>query len=230
MVVLSLLVACQPKAAPAPAEQTAAPVTETPDVIQSLIDHLTSLSIPKPDMSPDQILNPEAKMNPPESLEGSGIFPDNYFTADVLHTGARGCMSCHADLYTLVKNLSPKMHVASHPTYGKPDDVKYCLTCHQTAGSLTGGKFGDIIHAYHSYNELFEVAYNGDCWSCHAIDVNGEMALYDFIKYDASFAGGFPGANNDDVLTWMKMRGFETGYMTGFDMVADIDLEIVDGQ
>lgn len=209
------------------AEETPLPsAPEEVDVQASLVDHLVDLPMSTPDWSPDQVSNPMARMNSPESLDGSGVFPDNYYTADILHTGARGCMSCHADLYGLVKNLSPTLHVASPPTYGKPDDIKYCLVCHGIAGPLTGPKLSTVIHSMHNNNDLFVDAYEGDCWSCHAINTDGEMVLWDTIKFNAS-ASGYPDANADDVLVWLQMRGFESGNPIGFDVLDDLELEIV---
>jgi hypothetical protein len=233
VLVVSLVAACAPKVAPAASEpaatasnsEQAAPAPTVAPAAQ--VENPTfSMGIPTPDFSPDQIKNPVAKMNPPESLAGSGVFPDNFYTNSILHTGSRGCMSCHADLYSLVKNLSPQMHVASPPTYGKPDDVKYCLTCHDTAGALTGPKFADIIHAYHTNNKTFNDTYQGTCWSCHAVDVNGEMALWDTVKYDATNVG-FPGANDDAVILWQQMRGYTSGHMTGFAVDNTLDLQVV---
>lgn len=201
-------------------------MTGSSDPNASIVEYLTNLPIPTPDFSSEQDSNPIARMNSPESLKGSGAFPDNYFTSNILHTGARGCSSCHADLYGLIKNLGPTLHVASHPTYGKQDDIMDCKTCHDVAGNLTGPKLGDIIHASHWNNDLFTNTYKGTCWSCHAINTNNEMVLWDAIKYDASLAG-FPDATNDDVIAWQKSRGFETGNMAGFDLVKDLDLEIV---
>lgn len=208
-------------------DPTAIAGSDEASAADSVVEYLENLPIPTPDFSSEQVENPVAKMNSPESLEGSGAFPDNYFTSDILHTGSRGCLSCHADLYSLIKNLGPTLHVASHSTYGKQDDILDCKTCHDVADNLTGPKLADIMHASHWNNELFEDTYNGSCWSCHVIDTDGEMALWDAVKYDASLAG-FPNATSDGVISWQKARGFETGNMIGFDMVEDLELEIVE--
>jgi hypothetical protein len=244
--ITGILAACQPKMvstteSPAatvsdngnqsatPSNSTGSGTKDSSDPNTSIVDYLTNLPIPTPDFSSKQIANPEAKMNSPESLKGSGAFPDNYFTSDILHTGARGCLSCHADLYTLVKNLSPEIHVASHSTYGKADDIVDCKSCHDIAGGLTGPKIADIIHASHWNNSLFEDTYKGTCWSCHAVNTKNEMVLWDEVKYDASLAG-FLDPTADGVIAWQKARGFEKGNMIGFDMVDDLGLEIVDGK
>lgn len=203
--------------------------TESSDPNASIVEYLTNLPIPTPDFSSEQIDHPVAKMNSPESLTGSGAFPDNYFTSDILHTGSRGCLACHADLYTLVKNLSPEIHVASPTTYGKMDDIVDCKSCHEIAAGLTGPKLADIIHSSHWNNSLFEDTYNGTCWSCHAVDTNNEMVLWDEVKYDAKLAG-FVDPTADSVIGWQTARGFEKGNMIGFDLVDDLGLEIVDGK
>jgi hypothetical protein len=203
--------------------------TGSADPNASIVEYLTNLPIPTPDFSSKQIDHPVARMNSPESLTGSGAFPDNYFTSDILHTGSRGCLSCHADLYTLVKNLSPEIHVASHPTYGKMDDIVDCKSCHDIAAGLTGPKLADIIHASHWNNSLFEDTYKGTCWSCHAVNTKNEMVLWDEVKYDASLAG-YENPTSDGVVGWETARGFEKGNMIGFDLVGDLGLEIVDGK
>jgi hypothetical protein len=211
-------------AAPVAADAKA---STTADQNASIVEYLTNLPVATPDFASKQDSHPVGKMNPPDSLKGSGAFPDNYFTSNILHTGARGCSACHADLYSLIKNLSPDLHVASHPTYGKQDDILDCKTCHDVATSLTGPKLADIIHSAHENNELFTDAYKGNCWSCHAVNTKNEMVLWETVKYDAALAG-FLGATNDDVTTWQKARGFENGNMVGFNLVSDLGLEIVD--
>lgn len=244
LLIVWVLIACQPKIVSPSEPQTMTPegsnglssdpsdsagseAVTNPDAAESAAEYLANLPIPTPDFSSEQVENPIARMNSPESLEGSGAFPDNYYTSDILHTGSRGCLACHADLYTLIKNLSPTLHVASHPTYGKQDDILDCKTCHDVADNLTGPKLADIMHASHWNNDLFEDAYNGSCWSCHVIDTDGEMVLWDAVKYDAAIAG-FPNATSDGVISWQKARGFETGNMIGFDMVENLELEIVE--
>jgi hypothetical protein len=248
---VGLLAACQPKVVSSTESTAAAPeagsteptaivsvsgagtsgasTNDSTDPNASIVEYLTNLPIATPDFSSEQVENPVARMNSPESLSGSGAFPDNFFTSDILHTGSRGCLSCHADLYDLVKNLSPEIHVASHTTYGKEDDIVDCKSCHEIAASLTGPKLADIIHASHWNNSLFEDTYNGTCWSCHAVNNNNEMVLWDEVKYDASLAG-YANPNADDVIAWQKARGFEKGNMIGFDLVDDLGLEVVEGK
>jgi hypothetical protein len=242
-----IIVACQPKVVgqvETPAAATAATGSDvqptavatgaanakpasSDDQNASIVDYLTNLPVAAPDFASKQDSHPVGKMNPPDSLKGSGAFPDNYFTSNILHTGARGCSACHADMYSLIKNLSPDLHVASHPTYGKQDDILDCKTCHDVATNLTGPKLADIIHSAHENNELFTDTYKGNCWSCHAVNTKNEMVLWETVKYDAALAG-FPDATNDDVITWQKARGFENGNMVGFNLVSDLGLEIVD--
>lgn len=157
----------------------------------------------------------------PEKLRGPGVFPDNFFNSRIIYTGARGCTACHEDLYSLVKHLSPMLHVAAPTTYGKQDDVRTCLPCHRLAGPLTGPKLGDIMHASHYNNIEFGKKYNGNCFSCHATDTKGNLVLFDEVKYDATF-GGFIDPNSEPTMKWVKGRGFPKGHMTGFDMDKDM--------
>lgn len=160
---------------------------------------------------------PAGKMEIPDSLTGPGVFPDNYINRDILHTGSRGCTSCHEELFSKVRDLGPKIHMTGEVTYNKPDDVKYCIGCHRAGYPLAGPKFGPIIHAVHYYDTSFRNKYNGNCFSCHDVDLNGKMMLWDEVKYEPEVFGYFK-PNSDGTISWNKARGFPTGHQTGFHM------------
>jgi hypothetical protein len=243
IMLIAILAACQPKVVGAdvnepagvtnpdtssdnPAE-TAVPEGEDAavDETESIVEYLTNLPMAEPVYTDEQVLNPMARMNSPESLEGSGVFPDNYFTSDILKTGSRGCLSCHADIYGLVVNMNPIIHPVSYPTYGKTDDIEDCIECHKLAGALGGPSLINSMHSMHMNSTLFEDTYQGSCWSCHALDADGEMVLWDMVKFDAYLAG-YNDSTSDGVIQWTVDTGYEKGNMIGFDMVSDLGLGI----
>jgi DMSO/TMAO reductase YedYZ molybdopterin-dependent catalytic subunit len=162
-----------------------------------------------------------------ETLAGSGLsesktadsFPDNAMTKEVLKTGNRGCLSCHASLAEQVKKLErfkesePKRHMYSSPGYGKPDHVKYCLMCH-TGTPLSGPKLGPSIHTLHADNM-------GNCFSCHHVNAEGKLVLWDMIKYEQE-AFGYAGSLTPFLEGWAKRRGFSKGNFVGFDMDSEL--------
>ena len=107
-------------------------------------------------------------------------------------------------------------HIVAPIPYGKREHVDYCIACHQFGAERAGPKLADIIHASHYNNE-----FNGNCFSCHAINTKGAFVLFDDVKYDATF-GGFVVPNVDATIEWVKKRGFPTGHMIGFDMDKDM--------
>ncbi len=233
---MMLLVACQPKQVTTepiqPIQQPSTTTntvvvaaTPTADPLDQLVDYLVNLPTAAPSYSNEQVRNPQAKMNHPDSLAGSGVFPENHNTVDIFQTGSRGCLACHADLYGLVANLSPKLHPGAYPTYGKNDDIADCMMCHRPATVGFGPDLKNLIHSLHMNSDLFEKAYQGSCWNCHAITADGEFALWDEVKYDVDIAGYIPGAT-DAQFGWNTALGYEKGNLFGFDLVDEFGLEI----
>lgn len=171
----------------------------------------------------------------------NGDFPDTMINSEFLHTGKRGCTSCHADLYATIENLSPDMrHIWTYgPGYGQEARIDDCLTCHRLHGERTGPYLGDLLHAYHYNNEQFTDELNGNCWSCHATssempadNANREKAypdskwmLFDEIKYSAEL-GGYPSGDSDGVIAWCESRGWEGGHLTEMSVDSEMNMEL----
>lgn len=104
-----------------------------------------------------------------------------YYNNYVLNADARGCNSCH-DLVDVVENGlladgSHQFYLAGYPT-ATMNYEDSCLACHYAYGVNTM----DFIHG-HMNNETFK-AMNGSCLSCHYIEEDGSMVLWDEVKYD----------------------------------------------
>lgn len=105
------------------------------------------------------------------------------YNVAVLNAEMRGCNSCH-DLSAALEMLP-----MSHPQLENPYDsaelsVEMCMTCHHQI-SFAGVKLGDSMHALHMNSDCFTEDMNGNCLSCHNIDITtGEFALWDRVKYN----------------------------------------------
>ncbi len=164
----------------------------------------------------------------------TGVFPDINANATYQNTGNRGCMACHDDLYDVNKDNGTYTHIT---TYVGMKDGTYdadCKTCHSLASALCGNVMSENIHVSHYSSDAF-VSMNGNCWSCHAMTVDGDgnakMLLVEDLMYDAAW-GGYPDAiENDATVAFSLARGFDTGYFSGVsvesapDLTVDLDQE-----
>ena len=151
----------------------------------------------------------------------AGLFPDTYFNRDMLNTGNRGCNACHENLFDKMVNKEGLTHILSYVGYekdGRP--TSDCEPCHQGHMTLTGPYLGDAIHASHYGNQQFVDA-NGNCWSCHAVNSDGEAGEYQFMLwedfYEQAALGGYPWLADDETTrAWVESRGYAGGYPTEF--------------
>lgn len=136
-----------------------------------------------------------ASVYPNFTEKAAGLFPDTYFNRDMLNTGNRGCNACHENLFDKMVNKEGLTHILSYVGYEKDGTYKDCEPCHQGHMTLTGPYLGDAIHASHYGNQQFVDA-NGNCWSCHAVNSDGEAGEYQFMLwedfYEQAALGGYP--------------------------------------
>ena len=124
-----------------------------------------------------------ASVYPNFTEKAAGLFPDTYFNRDMLNTGNRGCNACHENLFDKMVNKEGLTHILSYVGYEKDGTYKDCEPCHQGHMTLTGPYLGDAIHASHYGNQQFVDA-NGNCWSCHAVNSDGQAGEYQFMLWE----------------------------------------------
>lgn len=161
-----------------------------------------------------------ASVYPNFTEKAAGLFPDTYFNRDMLNTGNRGCNACHENLFDKMVNKEGLTHILSYVGYEKDGTYKDCEPCHQGHMTLTGPYLGDAIHASHYGNQQFVDA-NGNCWSCHAVNSDGEASEYQFMLwedfYEQAALGGYPWLADDETTrAWVESRGYAGGYPTEF--------------
>lgn len=161
-----------------------------------------------------------ASVYPNFTEKAAGLFPDTYFNRDMLNTGNRGCNACHENLFDKMVNKEGLTHILSYVGYEKDGTYKDCEPCHQGHMTLTGPYLGDAIHASHYGNQQFVDA-NGNCWSCHAVNSDGEAGEYQFMLwedfYEQAALGGYPWLADDETTrAWVESRGYAGGYPTEF--------------
>lgn len=114
----------------------------------------------------------------------------NSYNTYWLDADSKGCLSCHVDLSTLIKNLA-----FEHPTVWNDElsnqlTVQECIDCHRYApGYISISQdFGTLMHSVHygsRHKAEFEDTYDGGCMSCHNATENGnDMEIWDLVKYD----------------------------------------------
>ncbi len=161
----------------------------------------------------------------------SGVFADTYTNTELLNTGNRGCNSCHTDLGDAMNMKEGYTHILTHTGYDKNLTYKDCEPCHRGHTQLTGPYLGDLVHASHYSNETF-VAANGNCWSCHAVNSDGNQGDYQFVLwddfYESAAVGGYVWAedNRNGVREWAESRGFSGGYITEVSLEADPQIDV----
>lgn len=99
----------------------------------------------------------------------------------ILDAEHRGCNSCHT-LQDAVEN-TPLSH-NNIQTVGTTElNVLSCLGCHTYLRADIWGDnvpLSDAVHASHMGSDRF----NGNCFSCHQQDADGNWMLWDQVKYD----------------------------------------------
>ena len=148
----------------------------------------------------------------------SGMFPDTYTNTELLNAGNRGCNACHSDLWTVMNMKDGYQHILTHVGYGKNLVYKDCEPCHRAHQSKCGPYLGDLLHASHYSNDTFLDA-NGNCWSCHAMNSEGQSGEYQLVLWDdfvdSGDLGGYVDADvKADTRWWAESRGFDGGFIT----------------
>ncbi|BCS56555.1 hypothetical protein ADLECEL_04400 [Adlercreutzia equolifaciens subsp. celatus] len=158
----------------------------------------------------------------PDFTERSaGLLPDTYTNRDMLNAGNRGCNTCHADLFDAMNSGNQETgynHILTHTGFGKSGTYEDCMPCHQGHTQRTGPYLGDLLHGLHYSSNAFLDA-NGNCWSCHAVNSDGETDDYQFMLWDemadSAALGGYVWAGDTKLVRdWAESRGFKGGYIT----------------
>lgn len=144
---------------------------------------------------------------------------DTDFNTNFVNDANRGCKACHEDLWDVMNDLSPIQHVlTSTPGYGQTYNVTDCLSCHHYNVKAGGPKLSDILHSSHYANPTFTETQHGNCWSCHATNLAGELVLWDLYKYTDEL-GGYKGSAGDSMQMWLNLRTWSNNSMV--DIVSD---------
>ena len=158
--------------------------------------------------------------------EDSGIYPESFYTKNYMNSGNRGCNSCHEDLWELVVNRNNLVHLAStEPGYGKNANWLDCYGCHQGWWG-TGTFISDSIHGAHYTNEVFTEELGGTCFSCHAVNSEGDLVMWDFYRYSSEF-GGFINQGSEKSLDWIRERNVGTDTYAGITVQHDMPVTVV---
>lgn len=106
---------------------------------------------------------------------------NNYY----LQADSRGCNACHADLAEMTANMKvfPE-HLNLKNNLGIEITYEMCAQCHGGTSfpEAWDDTFAGLIHMLHTNNAAF-TAMNGSCWSCHQVDGEGKMAVWDEVKH-----------------------------------------------
>lgn len=164
-------------------------------------------------------------------VNDSGMFPDTY-NSTLLNAGNRGCNSCHEDLWEVSLELkSGATHILVDPGHEKNGRYTDCEPCHRRHSALVGPYFGDIIHTAHYSNELF-VENNGNCWSCHVVNSEGDIGEWQWLLwddfYDTAAVGGYPDAGtNAKTRDWIASRGYDSYFITGMSVDESPEISVM---
>lgn len=155
---------------------------------------------------------------------GSGDLTDTEYNSTFVNAQNRGCNACHEDLWDVMNDLSPIQHVLSSPAgYGQSYGITDCMTCHAYNVAAGGPKLSDLIHTAHYSKAQFTDEQNGNCWSCHATTVDGDIVLWDVYKYSSEL-GGYPNASSPELQAWLDLRTQTNSNVV--DVVSDDNPEI----
>ncbi|MEC4272355.1 molybdopterin-dependent oxidoreductase [Adlercreutzia sp. R25] len=156
----------------------------------------------------------------------SGVLADTHFNEVYVNEGNRGCNSCHPDLWSVIKDVSPMPHLmTAKPGYGQSTAIRDCIECHTSAVPLAGPKLGDLLHSAHYSNETFVNEQAGNCWSCHALDNDDNIVLWDDYKYTDQL-GGYYNSAQPNVQKWLMGRQQPANSMVGVTSLADFDIDV----
>lgn len=156
----------------------------------------------------------------------AGLVESDFYTERFINAGNRGCNACHEDLWEKVANLSPMLHLASTaPGYGRNAGYIDCAGCHggeKNAGTV----LRDNIHIAHMSNSVFVDDLAGNCFSCHALDAEGNLVMWEYFRNDKEF-GGFLNAGLPLTQEWIADRDWPNDTTAGITMQTDMPLSDV---
>ncbi len=157
---------------------------------------------------------------------------DRFWNVAALDADNRGCVSCHP-LEDAIENTS--ISHASIQTVGTTElNVFACKGCHtDLRANLWGDNIplSDAVHTTHLRSDYFD----GDCFSCHEQDANGEWQLWEEVKWDVlrgttaveSVAGEF--SFDQDVVLPLEdsfYRGTDNTVPGGTLLGGDVELDL----
>lgn len=156
----------------------------------------------------------------------SGIYPDTYTNTELLNLGHRGCNSCHEDLADVMGDPTrPELHAVVSAGYGKALTLDDCGSCHGFATGFYAPNLGDIVHGKHYSSETFVNDYNGNCWSCHAVehqeDGSWDLCMFEDIMYEPTLGGYYDAVSNWKCREWVRDHGHGSDFLTGFATEAE---------
>lgn len=159
----------------------------------------------------------------------AGSFTETDYNTNFINDGNRGCSACHDDLYAVMGDLSPIQHVLSTPAgYGQTYDnyANDCMACHRYNVKFGGPRLSAVLHASHYANPTFTDDQNGNCWSCHATNLAGEMVMWDEYKYSAEMAGYADSGDPSVAEQWLNLRQWNNDSLTDVALDRDVDIKV----
>lgn len=159
----------------------------------------------------------------------AGSFTETDYNTNFINDGNRGCSACHDDLYAVMGDLSPIQHVLSSPAgYGQTYDnfANDCMACHHYNVKFGGPRLSAVLHASHYANPTFTDDMNGNCWSCHATNLAGEMVMWDEYKYSAEMAGYVDSGDPSVAEQWLNLRQWNNDSLTDVALDRDVDIKV----
>lgn len=159
----------------------------------------------------------------------SGFMPDSARNAAYVNAGNRGCNACHEDLGDVLPMGTAGNHlVTSSAGYGRVFEWRDCTPCHSGTSTSPGAGcyLAGPIHNMHYSSEEF-VEGNNNCWSCHAVTVEGEMVMWDDLKYTPMVDDMETYVGSQAMSDWMTVRGWDNGRISGMALAPEIKLSNV---
>ena len=184
--------------------------------------------------------NVEGGVDPAPTIEAndfqdrdSGPLPDEYNIDAKVNAGSRGCDACHTDLQATVKDICPTVHImTTGAIFGKTVDWNDCESCHSMLNTRGGVDLADFMHTTHYSSAVFTDSCNGTCWSCHAVDLEGDIVMFDEYIYTVD-ATGYTGITQPsetiESSTWFfRQRGYDADTSIGLSVLdaSEVDFEV----
>jgi len=143
-------------------------------------------------------------------------YANTYYNIEYLNAEQRGCAACH-DMMTLTDNFKHQTHITMQNGMGIEPNVRTCQDCH--AMSYLETTFANQMHVLHGPANKAFTALGGDCWSCHHLNDNREMALWDDVKHSVMRnIAKVPGEQMNGTFSWNqdKVLSADDSYFYSF--------------